>query len=162
MRLKNRLRLCDYIPDQVERENAINSLIDGALFSVMAGLTNPFWGAFAVQLGASDYMLGLLTSLPALANLLAQIPSAILIDKYHNRLEPILKSALAARSFYLVFAFLAVAPFPSTLKAWIFIICYTLMRFPGTMCDVAWICLLYTSCVKHGCHQTGLLLSRVL
>ncbi len=142
MRLKNRLRLCDYIPDQVERENAINSLIDGALFSVMAGLTNPFWGAFAVQLGASDYMLGLLTSLPALANLLAQIPSAILIDKYHNRLEPILKSALAARSFYLVFAFLAVAPFPSTLKAWIFIICYTLMRFPGTMCDVAWMAMM--------------------
>ena len=46
----------------------------------MAGLTNPFWGAFAVQLGASDYMLGLLTSLPALANLLAQIPAAILVE----------------------------------------------------------------------------------
>ncbi|HHY12530.1 MAG TPA: hypothetical protein GX529_07855 [Firmicutes bacterium] len=66
-----RLRFCDYIPDPVERENAISSLIDGSLFSVMSGLTQPFWGAFAVQLGASDYMLGLLTSLPALVSLLA-------------------------------------------------------------------------------------------
>ena len=142
MRLTNRLGLCNYIPDPVEKENAINSLIDGALFSVMAGLTNPFWGAFAVQLGASDYMLGLLTSLPALANLLAQIPSAILIDKYNSRLEPTLKSALVARSFYLIFAFLAIAPLPSGVKAWTFIICYTLMRFPGTMCDVAWMAMM--------------------
>lgn len=142
MRLTNRLGLCNYIPDPVEKENAINSLIDGALFSVMAGLTNPFWGAFAVQLGAADYMLGLLTSLPALANLLAQIPSAILIDKYNSRLEPTLKSALVARSFYLIFAFLAIAPLPSGVKAWTFIICYTLMRFPGTMCDVAWMAMM--------------------
>lgn len=75
-RLK-RLRSYDYIADPVERENAVNSLIDGSLFSVMSGLTQPFWGAFAVQLGASDYMVGLLTSLPALMNLAAQVPSAI-------------------------------------------------------------------------------------
>jgi len=142
LRLGPRLRFCDYIPDSLEKENALNSLTDGVLFSVMAGLTNPFWGAFAVQLGASDYMLGLLTSLPALANLLAQIPAAIVIDKFDNRLEPTLKFAFISRSFYLVFAFLPIVPLPSNVKAWTFIICYTLMRFPGTICDVAWLALM--------------------
>ena len=47
-------------------------------------------------------MVGLLTSLPALATLLAQVPSALLVDRYDNRLEPTLKSSLVSRSFYLV------------------------------------------------------------
>lgn len=138
MRRLRRLRFCDYIPDPVERNNAVNSLIDGSLYSIMVGLTQPFWGAFAVHLGASDYMVGLLTSLPALATLLAQVPSALLVDRYDNRLEPTLKSSLVSRSFYLVFAFLAFAPLPLNVRAWVFIVSFALMNFPGTMCGIAW------------------------
>ncbi len=133
-----RLRFCDYIPDPVERENAISSLIDGSLFSVMSGLTQPFWGAFAVQLGASDYMLGLLTSLPALVSLLAQVPSAILIDRYDNRQKPTLRAGFVSRSSFLLFAFLAIAPLPLNVRAWSFILAFSLRNFPETMCGIAW------------------------
>ena len=107
----------------------------------MSGLTQPF-GAFAVQLGASDYMLGLLTSLPALVNLLAQVPSAMLIERFDNRLEPTLKSALVSRSFYLLFALLAIVPLPLNVRAWTFIIAFALMNFPGTMCNISWTALM--------------------
>ena len=132
-RLK-RLRSYDYIADPVERENAVNSLIDGSLFSVMSGLTQPFWGAFAVQLGASDYMVGLLTSLPALMNLAAQVPSAILIDRYDNRLKPTLRAAFVSRSFLLLFAFLAIVPLPLNVRAWCFILTFAIRSFPENMC----------------------------
>lgn len=136
-RLK-RLRSYDYIADPVERENAVNSLIDGSLFSVMSGLTQPFWGAFAVQLGASDYMVGLLTSLPALMNLAAQVPSAILIDRYDNRLKPTLRAAFVSRSFLLLFAFLAIVPLPLNVRAWCFILTFAIRSFPENMCNIAW------------------------
>ncbi len=136
--LLRKLKFYDYIPDPVERENAVNSLIDGSLFAVMSGLTQPFWGAFAVQLGASDYMVGLLTSLPALMNLVSQVPSAVLIDRYDNRQRPTLRAAFVSRSFLLLFAFLAVAPLPPNVRAWSFILAYSIRSFPETMCNIAW------------------------
>ena len=72
--LLDRLKICSYMPGGAEKRNARVSMIDGMLFAVMSGLTAPFWGAFAVKLGASDYTLALLSSLPALVSLLAQIP----------------------------------------------------------------------------------------
>lgn len=132
------LRFFKYIPDPVERQNAVNSLIDGSLFAVMSGLTQPFWGAFAVQLGASDYMVGLLTSLPALVNLLAQVPAVLLIDRYDNRKMPTLRSAFVSRSFLLLFAFLAIAPLPPGASAWCFVLAFAIRSFPETMCNIAW------------------------
>jgi len=133
-----RIRFCYYIQDPVERQNAITSLIDGSLYSVMAGLTGPFWGAFAVRLGASDYMLGLLSSLPALIGLISQIPSALLIDKYPNRQKPTLVYSMVHRCFYFFFAVLALAPVPAHLKAWAFIIAFSVMNFPATAAGIAW------------------------
>lgn len=133
-----RIKFCDYIEADVERENAVTSLIDGSLYSVMAGLTSPFWGAFAIKLGASDYMLGLLSSLPALVVLLSQIPSAVLIDLYPNRLKPTLIYAAIQRSFYLFFALLAFVPVRPGLKAWIFIVAYSVMNFPATTAGIGW------------------------
>lgn len=130
--------MCEYIPDPVERKNAVTSLIDGSLYSVMAGLTTPFWGAFAVKLGASDYLLGLLTSLPALAGLLAQIPSALLIDKFENRLKPTLVASIIHRTFFVAFAFLALVPAPEEIKSWAFVLAFALMNVPATMAGIAW------------------------
>lgn len=131
-------KLCNYIPDPDERKNAITSLIDGSLYSVMAGLTTPFWGAFAVKLGASDYLLGLLTSLPALAGLLAQIPSALLIDRFENRLKPTLAASIIHRTFFVVFALLALMPAPADIKSWVFVLAFAIMNVPGTMAGIAW------------------------
>ncbi len=134
----DRLKIGNYITDERTKHNAFMSIMDGVAFSIMAGLTQPFWGAFAVKLGATDYMLALLSSLPALVTLSSQIPAAILIDKYDNRLKPTLLAATMTRLSYLIFALLAVIPGNPLTKAWVFIIVFALRNFPGTMCDTAW------------------------
>ncbi len=136
--LLDRLKICSYIRDETTKHNAVMSIMDGVTFSIMAGLTQPFWGAFAVKLGASDYMLALLSSLPALVTLSAQIPAAMLIDRYDTRLKPTLFAATLTRLSYLLFALLAVIPGPALPKAWIFILIFALRSFPGTVCDTAW------------------------
>ncbi len=134
-----RLNICGYIRDETTKHNARASIADGVAFSVMAGLTQPFWGAFAAKLGATDYMLALLSSLPALVALLSQIPAAMIVDKSDTRLRPTLVAAVVTRLSYIAFAFLAVLPSVSHVnKAWAFILIFALRNFPGTVCDTAW------------------------
>ena len=136
--LRQKLGVCSYIVDEREKHNALISIADGMYYSIMAGLTTPFWGAYAVKLGASDYMIALLSSLPALVNLLAQVPSAILIDRYDSRLRPTLIWAMFERSFFLVFALLAVVPIPAAMKPPLLVLLYSLRNFPATTCGIAW------------------------
>jgi MFS family permease len=136
--LLDRLKICSYIPGGAEKRNARVSIIDGMLFAVMSGLTGPFWGAFAVNLGATDYTLALLSSLPALMSLTAQIPAALFVERYENRLRPTLIAAAFSRAFYLLFAVLILLPVPGPTKALVFVLMYSLMNLPGTMCGVAW------------------------
>ncbi len=44
-------------------------------------------GVYALALGASDIMLGWLSSLPALIALLSQVPAAIITERQPNRLR---------------------------------------------------------------------------
>lgn len=135
--LLDRLKICSYMQG-AEKRNATISIIDGMLFSVMSGLTTPFWGAFAVQLGATDYTLALLSALPALVSLIAQVPSALLVERYENRLRPTLISAAFSRTFYLLFAVIIFLPISGPAKALTFVVMYALMNLPGTMTGVAW------------------------
>jgi hypothetical protein len=41
--LLDKLKVCSYITGEAEKRNARISIIDGMLFSVMSGLTGPFW-----------------------------------------------------------------------------------------------------------------------
>lgn len=136
--LLRKLGVCSYIVDEREHHNALITITDGMFYSVMGALTTPFWGAFAVRLGASDYMLALLASLPALVNLLAQVRSAVLIDRYDNRLRPSLVWALLERSFFLMFAVLILLPIPAAVKPLAFVLLYSLRSFPATTCGIAW------------------------
>ncbi|OGI10564.1 MAG: MFS transporter [Candidatus Margulisbacteria bacterium GWF2_35_9] len=58
---------------------------DGLTSQTMASLTSGlFLVAFAIKLGAPNWMIGLLAAIPALTNLI-QIPAIYLIEKYRNR-----------------------------------------------------------------------------
>jgi hypothetical protein len=91
-----------------------------------------------VKLGATDYTLALLASLPALVSLVAQVPSALFVERYENRLRPTVIAAGISRSFYMLFAVLILLPLPGPTKALVFVLMYSLMNLPGTVCGVAW------------------------
>jgi len=132
------LVVADYIADPVMRHNAKTSLTDGAFFSVMVGLTAPFMGVFAIHLGAGDYVVGLLASIPAMVATISQVPSAVIVNTYASRLQVTLKYAMAHRLFYLVLALLALLPQDLPGRAVLLVIVFSIANFPATVAGVAW------------------------
>lgn len=127
-----------YTGDPVTRKNILNNICDGAWYVVMVGLTSSFTGVYALALGASDTMLGWLSSLPALVALLSQIPGAIITERSPRRLRVVVPFGLAFRSGYLLFAFIPFLPVQPIYRAWIFVVLLSLINFPGTVSGVAW------------------------
>ena len=130
--------LTSYLPDKTTGKNAWHSLIDGMCYNVMVGLTQPFMNLYAMSLGASDPMLGFLSSWPSLISLIAQVPSALLTERLTNIKSSLLKWCFAHRVNYLIFAILPFLPVDDIVKAWIFIILVTLMNFPAVIVNTMW------------------------
>jgi MFS family permease len=77
---------------------------DGVATSVMSTLTSStFLTAFALSLGASEMVIGLLAMIPALANII-QLPTIYLIEKVRVRRSITILAAALSRSFWLVIA----------------------------------------------------------
>jgi MFS family permease len=79
-----------------------------AWFGVLSGVSNTFISVFALRLGASNLLVGLRTSLPALINVLFQIPAARLVERKDDRRRVLLLSGLLMRLPVLL---VAAAPF---------------------------------------------------
>lgn len=120
------------------RKNFLVSTADGVLMNLVAGLINPFLGVFALRLGASNLLLGLITSLPALINTIVFIPGSRLIQKYTRKLPIVLTAATIARIFYFLFGSLALLGIPDESKASIFVILLALMNVPNAITSAAW------------------------
>ncbi|MBI4042164.1 MAG: MFS transporter [Deltaproteobacteria bacterium] len=89
----------------VEIENGLKAVLkDGVASSIMSTLTGGvFLVAFAVKLGASNALIGLLVALLPLAQIL-QLPSIILVEKIRNRRAITVTACLLSRSAWFVAA----------------------------------------------------------
>ena len=84
-------------------------------FGVLSGVSNTFISVFALRLGASNFLVGLRTSLPALINVIFQIPAARLVEREDDRRRVLLVSGFLMR---LPIFLVALAPFfPERLQA---------------------------------------------
>ncbi len=90
-------------PHDVQR--GLRGLIkDGAASQAMTVLTGgAFLAAFAVGLGASSFLIGVLAALPPLAQFF-QIPSLALVERVRNRRAVTVYASAAARSLWLLVA----------------------------------------------------------
>ncbi len=90
--------------ETVEEQNRQNLYLDVTWFGVLSGITSTFVSVFAIRLGASNTLVGLLVSLPALINIFWLIPSARIIERQRRRLPIILLSGFLQRVGYLLIA----------------------------------------------------------
>lgn len=128
--------LLAFLPaDPTLRHNARQNLVDGAFFSAMLGFFNPFMSVFAMALGATNYMVGLLVSLPAAAGMVGQALGALLSNGARRKLPIVIEWALVSRLFFLLFAALPYLPVP---KAWVFVAAVGLMNLPTSVANLAW------------------------
>lgn len=119
------------VPTPEERQNA-RLLVQEAPFSNLALTTVvSFFALFAIQLGASNAMVGWLTSGPALVNLIWPIPSARLIQRLGNHPRSLAFSALVQR---LLLISMAAIPFlPPSWRPAGTVLLVTLSAFPNTV-----------------------------
>ncbi len=112
-------------------------LYDGACTQVMGVLAGgAFLVAFALHLGASPMMIGLIAALGPLTQIL-QIPAILLIDKLRRRRAVVVIASLASRIFWLPAALLPwIAPEP--LQAPLLLLCLFLYYGLGTVSGLAW------------------------
>jgi len=100
----------------------------GIASAITLNLVNPYFAKFALRLGASDYHIANLSSLPALVGVLTLIPGAMLIDYAKNKQNITSKIMLAHKIFYLI---IALVPFiAKQYQASIFVLLVGLMNFP--------------------------------
>lgn len=107
-----------------EIEKGLRSIInDGLSTQAMVTFTSgAFLVAFALKLGASNVLIGILAAIPFLAQLI-QLPSILLVEKIRNRRAISVYSSIVSRSFFIL---IALIPFLFSLKLGLKIMVFSL------------------------------------
>jgi len=113
-------------------------LAQGGLWAAFDGLTSAYLVAFALALGASNIVVGLLGALPWLASMLTQIPGSELAQHFHRKHVYVLFS-LIGRLFWIP---ILAAPFIFAKPLILIIICYLIVKLGETISEPAYTSLL--------------------
>lgn len=70
-------------PASLEQRNTRNVLVDGIGVGIVSGVAT-FLSVFLVRLGASSFLVGLLTSMPALTGILLALPVGRMLERQRN------------------------------------------------------------------------------
>jgi MFS family permease len=113
------------------------SIYHGMVSTIAVNLASNFFPIFAISiLGASNYQVGLISSLPPLVALIMTIPAAIMLNRLELQKKTVAMSVLWARIMFLLLA--GVLFISSTYQAWAFLIIVALMNVPGTISNIGW------------------------
>jgi MFS family permease len=96
--------LKDSLTEEELKSGLKNVIMDGLTTQAIATLTGGiFLVAFALKLGASNLIIGILASIPPLGQLI-QIPAIYIVEKYRVRRDICIVSTAVSRSFWLLIA----------------------------------------------------------
>jgi len=117
--------------------NESQSIKNGAASTIALSLSTNYFILFAIAiLGASNYQVGLISSLPSIVGMAAMLPAAFIVNKLQEKRRFTAYSIFFTRFFLLIMVFL---PFVhSDHIAWFFVILIALMNFPGTFMNLSW------------------------
>ena len=133
--LKQRFRLIpNYIP-QVHQNNFKHYYLDVAWFGVLNGSILAFLSIYCARIGASGQQIGIISAMPAVANIIFTLPAGKLLKK---QIKPAtaFRSAILQRIFYLPFIFFPAFLLPQG-QIWLVIGLNFLLSIPGTILNMA-------------------------
>lgn len=120
------------------RHNFIFMTLEGMAANTVLGLVNPFLGVYAIALGASSFLVGLLTAVPALVNTVVFLPAAGMVERRKVRLPMTLLWTGLHRALYVPLAFIPFLPLAPAARAVVLVAIVALMSLPGAVSGVAW------------------------
>lgn len=110
----------------------------GMASTIALNFSNNFFPIFAITiLGATNYQVGLISSLPPLIALLMTIPAAVLLNRANAQKKLVAMSVLLARLMFLLIVLVVYLPSPS-LQAWVFLGVIAFISVPNTVANVGW------------------------
>lgn len=113
------------------------SIQNGIASTIVTNITNNYFTLFAISaLGASNYQIGLMNSLPQFIGMFAMITGSILLGRLHEKKKFTAISVLYTRLFLLLITF--VIYIPGEYRSWVFVLLVGLMNFPGSFALVSW------------------------
>ncbi|WP_342599547.1 MFS transporter [Psychrobacillus sp. FSL H8-0483] len=114
------------------------SIYHGMASTIALNFSNNFFPIFAITiLGATNYQVGLISSLPPLIALLMTIPAAILLNRAEAQKKLVAMSVLLARLMFLLIVIVVYLPSPS-LQAWAFLGIIAFISVPNTVATIGW------------------------
>jgi len=119
----------------ITSKNALFFTLEGAVGAIILNMANPFFSMFARRMGANDYQIGLISSLPALIGILALIPGSILVDKSQNKKRIV---SFLILLFGIMYPLAAFTPLFGNYKVTIFITIIALMNWPFSVFNISW------------------------
>lgn len=113
------------------------SIYHGMVSTIAINLAGNFYPIFAISiLGATNYQVGLISSLPPLIALLMTIPAAILLNRLETQKKTVAMAVLWARLLFLLL--IGVVYISSPYNAWAFLIIIAFMNVPATISNIGW------------------------
>jgi MFS family permease len=113
------------------------SIYHGMVSTIAINLAGNFYPIFAISiLGATNYQVGLISSLPPLIALLMTIPAAILLNRLETQKKTVAVAVLWARLLFLLL--IGVVYISSPYQAWAFLIIIAFMNVPATISNIGW------------------------
>jgi MFS family permease len=113
------------------------SIYHGMVSIFAINLAGNYFPIFAMSiLHATNYQVGLISSLPPLITLIMTIPAAIMLNRLEQQKKTVAMSVFWARIMFLLIV--GVTLLSSSYRAWAFLIIIALMNVPGTVSNVGW------------------------
>ena len=114
------------------------SIYHGMASTIALNFSNNFFPIFAITiLGATNYQVGLISSLPPLMALLMTVPAAILLNRAYAQKKLVAMAVLLARLMFLLIIVLVYLP-SASFQAWAFLAVIALMSIPNTVANIGW------------------------
>ncbi|MEG0472584.1 MAG: MFS transporter [Solibacillus sp.] len=113
------------------------SIYHGMASAVAVNMSNSYVPIFAMTiLGATNYQVGLISSLPPLVTLFMTLPAAILLNRAIEQKKLVAFSILAARFVFLLIAFVSYVP--ESIGSWLLLLLIAAMSIPNTLANMGW------------------------
>lgn len=109
--------------------------VEGILFALITSMINNNNNLFALRLGASDFQVSLVSSIPQFVGVLVLIPVGILTDRMFNKQKMVIASLISLAIFYVMIGFV---PVLGSYKLLAFLILLSLSIGPLTSYNASW------------------------
>jgi MFS family permease len=122
---------------KINQLNEKYSIKNGIAGTIVLNVTNNYFSLFAIGvLGASNYQVSLINSLPQFIGMIAMIICSIIMGRLEEKKKFTAYSIIFTRIFLLFIFFIIYIP--DKYQSWVFVLLIGFMNFPGSFFNLSW------------------------